>query len=200
MSIPIQKFNLGKVKLLWLAGSVALLMLMGTKSVSREGLLPLIRGWKPTRLVNWIASWNQKRFTSRTTTKLTSIPSHTLSILVDEVAFESPQKVFAIIPSHNPDYHGGWQSVTFQNLADAVTYTCCWIEDTIGPSKEAEYIAYIGGNDIRYAILILACMKTGYIVSAVDPLPPTLLSGIADLSFSHFSCHLEIQTMPTGIL
>lgn len=163
------KINIDRVILSCLAGSVAFFFCMGMRLFKRVILFSLLRGWKSLQSVKCIATWYQNRFSPKISTKSSDSPNCTLSSLVDKVAIEFPDKIFAIIPSHDADHVPGWRWVTFKSLAYAVTFTCCWIEKTIGPSQGPEYIAYVGGNDIQYAILILACMKTGYIVSAATP-------------------------------
>lgn len=53
------------------------------------------------------------------------------------------------------------------NLADAVNYTAQWLVRTVGLSSQSKYLAYMGANDIRYATLTLACMKTGHSVGKI---------------------------------
>ena len=67
----------------------------------------------------------------------------------------------------------GWREVTFKELAGAVDYMAWWIERVVGPACTQEAgvrartgpLAYMGANDIRYVVFILACMKSGHVVS-----------------------------------
>lgn len=161
--------------------------------------LPALRRLKPQQLVNWIAKWYHTPFTSKIPTRAINTRTYTLPSLVDKIAIQTPERVFAIIPSYNPEFPQGWQSITFQELVGAVNFTCCWIEQTIGHTEEAVYVAYLGGNDIRYAVFILACMKTGYIVSHVTPPFKAQLTLVAatslvaeklrDCSPASYECH-----------
>lgn len=104
-------------------------------------------------------------------TTLTLTPSsggmarRTMPALVDSIAGSNPEKVFSIITVQDHGAPRTWRPVTFEEFASLVSMTCSWIEKVIGQPKEAEYLAYIGGTDIRYAIFIVACMKTGYVAS-----------------------------------
>ncbi|KAJ5678651.1 acetyl-CoA synthetase-like protein [Penicillium macrosclerotiorum] len=49
-----------------------------------------------------------------------------------------------------------------KDLARAVNFLCWWIEDIIGRAETRETLGYIGANDIRYCIFLLACQKTGH--------------------------------------
>ena len=88
-------------------------------------------------------------------------PTRPLTRIVDEIAVTQPEAVWATIPNSG-DAKDGCTIVTFAHLATAVNYTSHWIESTIGPCKGRETIAYMGINDIRYVIIILATLKTGY--------------------------------------
>jgi acyl-coenzyme A synthetase/AMP-(fatty) acid ligase len=87
---------------------------------------------------------------------------------VDTVAKEFPTRRFGLIPNGTEVEHG-FREVTFQDLSRAVDAMSWWIRDNLGPSKESESIAYVGNNDIRYAIFMLACHKTGYKVGLLLP-------------------------------
>lgn len=81
--------------------------------------------------------------------------------VVDEVAATHPEKVWMSIPKSN-DIREGYRDVTFERLAKAVNKMARWIERTIGTSKSRETLAYMGNNDTRYIITVLAALKTGY--------------------------------------
>lgn len=90
--------------------------------------------------------------------------------IVDErtlSASASQAQPFCIHPVSS-DLEDGWRDVTFQDLATAVNNLSWWIEKNIGQSSSrSEPVAYLGINDIRYTIFILACMKTGYVVGSL---------------------------------
>lgn len=81
--------------------------------------------------------------------------------IVDHAAETDPFKRFAVIP-RGPEVSDGFQELFMKDLAKAVNFMCWWIESTIGPAQSRETLAYLGGNDVRYGIFLLACQKTGY--------------------------------------
>lgn len=87
-----------------------------------------------------------------------------LPYAVDNLAATTPAAIFCVHPNSS-EISEGWQIITFKSLAIAANNLAWWIDGSIGQSKSLEAVAYIGANDIRYAIFILACLKTGHIVS-----------------------------------
>ena len=83
-----------------------------------------------------------------------------LPALVDRWAETDPQKPFCSLPS-GPKPIDGLHPVTFADVAGAADCMSWWIETTIGYGT-GETLAYMGTNDIRYLLLLLACCKTGY--------------------------------------
>ncbi|KAL4876608.1 hypothetical protein BJY04DRAFT_231506 [Aspergillus karnatakaensis] len=91
-----------------------------------------------------------------------------LTTAVDDLAALCPSNVFCI-HSLSRDISDGWRSVTFKTLAGAVDNLAWWIANNIGESKSLEVLSYVGANDIRYAIFILACLKTGHVAFFPSP-------------------------------
>ncbi|KAL3461224.1 hypothetical protein BJX64DRAFT_289599 [Aspergillus heterothallicus] len=98
-----------------------------------------------------------------------------LPAVVDEVAQSTPERIFGVIPSGSTA-KDGFRNVTFRDLAEVVNAMAWWIEDNI--SRTPETVAYMGANDIRYYIFIIACAKTGH----TPFLPSTRLS---DEAYQH---------------
>ncbi|CAI7614800.1 unnamed protein product [Penicillium glandicola] len=84
-----------------------------------------------------------------------------LATTVDGRAETNPSQLFAII-SQGSEIRNGFQDLSIKDLAQAVNFMCWWIESVIGPTQSPETLAYMGSNDVRYFIFILACQKTGY--------------------------------------
>ncbi|KAK4199222.1 hypothetical protein QBC40DRAFT_176880 [Triangularia verruculosa] len=89
-----------------------------------------------------------------------------LTYIVDQLAAEVPHDTWVKIPSSSSAKIEGitWQNFTFQQLSQAVNRLAYWIDEHLGPaaSDRNEPLAYTGVNDIRYPIVILAALKTGY--------------------------------------
>jgi hypothetical protein len=90
-----------------------------------------------------------------------SLHKRLLAATVDDRAETSPNERFAVIPQGTEISHG-FRDLSMKDLAQAVNFMCWWIESTIGPAQFRETLAYMGNNDVRYFIFILACQKTGY--------------------------------------
>ncbi|MBZ6374553.1 MAG: hypothetical protein LBE67_05970 [Kocuria palustris] len=84
-----------------------------------------------------------------------------LATTVDDRAETNPNQRFAVIPQGSEIGHG-FQDLSIKDLARAVNSMCWWIESTIGQAQSPETLAYMGSNDVRYFMFMLACQKTGY--------------------------------------
>ncbi|KAF7131232.1 hypothetical protein CNMCM5793_004282 [Aspergillus hiratsukae] len=90
-------------------------------------------------------------------------PQRLLATVVDSLAIECPTRRFCLIPN-GTEVHQGFREVTFKDLCRAVNTVSWWMERHLGSSIKGETIAYLGSNDIRYIILMLASHKTGYTI------------------------------------
>ncbi|KAJ9252890.1 hypothetical protein DTO195F2_7311 [Paecilomyces variotii] len=84
-----------------------------------------------------------------------------LATTLDRLAEKTPDKLFAVIPQGS-ELTSGFRDLSMKDLAQAVNLMSWWIENTIGPAQSRETLAYMGSNDVRYFIFMLACQKTGY--------------------------------------
>ena len=92
--------------------------------------------------------------------------NHVLVKLVEKIASEDPQRPFLSIPSSD-NAQGDWKPVTFQQFNTAIDYLAHCLSQSITRKPDDEEfptIAYIGPNDIRYCILLVAAAKTGFVV------------------------------------
>jgi thioester reductase-like protein/acyl-coenzyme A synthetase/AMP-(fatty) acid ligase/aryl carrier-like protein len=93
---------------------------------------------------------------------------HLLSELVQNRAATRPREIFAKVPRNN-DYANGYRTVTNSTLVTAVDHVAGLITSTFGPSKDFQRIAYLGLHDLRYTIVVLAGIKTGYTMFLPSP-------------------------------
>ena len=84
-----------------------------------------------------------------------------LPSFVDRVAVEDPDRIFCISPKGSR-YSDGCRTIKMPDFARAINRAARWLEKTLGRSSDFETLAYMGSNDVRYFILILAAVKTGY--------------------------------------
>ncbi|KAK4893661.1 hypothetical protein LTR49_028473 [Elasticomyces elasticus] len=91
---------------------------------------------------------------------------HLLPAAIDYRAKHTPNRVFAILPKGD-SLADGFFNLTYAGLAKAVDSTAWWLEDVLGaiPTEhkftDFPTVPYIGPNDYRYHLLLLAAMKTG---------------------------------------
>ena len=81
--------------------------------------------------------------------------------LIDQLALEGPSQIFCSYAS-TPNASEGFQDVTYEQLARAINKCAWWIEEELGRSHVFKTLTYLGPHDIRYMILTLAAIKTGY--------------------------------------
>ncbi|KAL9583857.1 MAG: hypothetical protein Q9212_002475, partial [Teloschistes hypoglaucus] len=91
-----------------------------------------------------------------------------LPALVDQLAKDRPDDLFALVPKSN-DLNDGFHNITLRDFATCINSVAFWLEDKIGKSTSFETIAYIGPFDPRYFILALASTKVGYKVLLPSP-------------------------------
>lgn len=88
-----------------------------------------------------------------------------LPVLIDQIAEVDPEKPFISL-ARTSDPQQGFRDITFGVLARAVNRCSWWIEENIGRGRGFPTIfTYLGRQDLRHAILVLATQKTGYKVS-----------------------------------
>jgi hypothetical protein len=79
---------------------------------------------------------------------------------IDNIAAETPDKIWARYPATPEDFRAGiFQDVTFSSLANAIN-NMAWLLDASFPQREPfETLAYNGPSDIRYYIVACAACK-----------------------------------------
>jgi acyl-CoA synthetase (AMP-forming)/AMP-acid ligase II len=59
------------------------------------------------------------------------------------------------------EQEGGYRTITWKQFANAVNRTAFWLDDNLPRTKSGrQTIAYLGPNDARYYILIVAAAKS----------------------------------------
>ena len=87
----------------------------------------------------------------------------TLATVVDRLGRECPDRLVCKIPNGTL-VADGFSGLTMQGLSKAVDSTARLIEQSLGMSWscEDEILLYLGDNDVRYLVFVVACQKTGY--------------------------------------
>lgn len=91
--------------------------------------------------------------------------------LIENIAKNEPERPFQFIPSGDKA-QDGWKPVTFVQLNNAINYMAHSLSNTITRSPDDEEfptIAYIGSNDMRYTVMLFACIKAGFKALFISP-------------------------------
>ncbi|WYZ39099.1 hypothetical protein EsH8_III_001013 [Colletotrichum jinshuiense] len=90
--------------------------------------------------------------------------------IIDEIAQSEPNREFLSVPrSSNPK--DGWKPITFKQIANAVNRIAQRIIDKRGKPEPGSFptLTYIGPNDARYMVIMVACIKAGYKALLISP-------------------------------
>jgi hypothetical protein len=79
--------------------------------------------------------------------------------VVEDFAVSSPFGVYARVlgPRWREE---GPTDITYLQLSKAVDKVSFWLDETLGPAEKGKVFAYHGANDLRYAFLLVAAVKT----------------------------------------
>lgn len=124
-----------------------------------------------------------------------------LTQVVDDIAHTDPERECFAIP-RSSDPKDGWKTVTFKQYANAINHVAHQINANCGPPPAGTFptIAYIGPNDARYIIMILAAVKAGYQVRyAIHPSIHTCLS-VAFHCVERYRKQQHILTVEAGVV
>lgn len=93
-------------------------------------------------------------------------PSHQLLPKVFETRAKlHPNEVLAKFPVSSKTYSSGFNPTTNLQALNAINHIAWSIEKLFGKSLNFETIAYMGPNDPRYHIILIAAIKVGYKVN-----------------------------------
>lgn len=86
--------------------------------------------------------------------------------IIDELAKTDPEREAFSIP-RSSDPKDGWKAVTFRDYANAINRAAHRLVETCGVASPGSFptIAYIGPNDARYVVVLVAAVKAGYKVT-----------------------------------
>ncbi|ETS80548.1 hypothetical protein PFICI_08077 [Pestalotiopsis fici W106-1] len=87
--------------------------------------------------------------------------------IVDDRSKSSPERIVYSFPL-DPQLTS-WHHVTARVLANAVDTLAWKLAADLGRSSTFETVSYIGPHDIRYVMVVLACIKAGYQALLLSP-------------------------------
>ncbi|KAI4943374.1 putative NRPS-like protein biosynthetic cluster [Alternaria rosae] len=95
---------------------------------------------------------------------------NTVPDYIDSAAESVPNSTWAIVPRSTRSLDEGWHHFTFADLARSVNNMSRWIERTCGVAEHVgQTMGYMGANDLRYLVVLAACLKTGYVPLFTSP-------------------------------
>ncbi|KAJ4469284.1 hypothetical protein J3R30DRAFT_1587016 [Lentinula aciculospora] len=114
--------------------------------------------------------------------------AHLLPIALSSLAEDTPDRVYACIPKSDDLERDGFRDVTYRQLLNAVDAIAWWLdEEVFGNEKRGQVFTYIGPRDLRYAIFLLASIKTGRVLFLMSPnMPPSTQAVL----FSKIQCQV----------
>ncbi|KAI0407921.1 hypothetical protein F4802DRAFT_605343 [Xylaria palmicola] len=90
--------------------------------------------------------------------------------VIDDIASKDPQREI-VLTARSSDPRDGWAPITFSDYANAINQCAQDIIDRYGRTVEGKFptIAYIGPQDARYLIVLVATIKAGYQALFISP-------------------------------
>ncbi|KAI0913540.1 hypothetical protein F4823DRAFT_622138 [Ustulina deusta] len=90
--------------------------------------------------------------------------------IIDDVASKDPQREI-LLTARSSDPKDGWTPMTFGDYANAINQCARGIVDRYGRASEGVFptIAYIGPQDARYLIIVIAAVKASYQALFISP-------------------------------
>jgi acyl-CoA synthetase (AMP-forming)/AMP-acid ligase II len=116
-----------------------------------------------------------------------------LPAILDRRAQSEPDRVWAKFPVSPTSYDQGFRAATYGQMRNAVNRVAWMLVETVGPSSQFDTLAYLGPNDLRYHIVVLAAIKTGY--KAFLPSPRNSTVAQRDL-LTRLECRVLATTDP----
>ncbi|KAM0482540.1 hypothetical protein ACHAPX_003059 [Trichoderma viride] len=89
-----------------------------------------------------------------------------IPVEIDKIARDEPDRVLFYLPRNNQPSQG-YDVVTTSIFANAINRLCWWLQSEVG--AEPKTIGYVGQNDIRYLLLVVAATKLGNKVLLSSP-------------------------------
>ncbi|KAL2136208.1 hypothetical protein VTI74DRAFT_4838 [Chaetomium olivicolor] len=92
-----------------------------------------------------------------------SLPPH----IVDRLGEERPHGVYSVWATAQ-----GLRTITYGDLANAVNGLAGWHVSRLGPGRrgaDPEVLTFIGANDVRYIVVLLAAVKAAYVIFLTSP-------------------------------
>jgi len=86
---------------------------------------------------------------------------------IEEKVQWSPNQTYMRYPMPNWEVDG-YRTLTFAQYGDSINKVAHWLDEKLGKATENDTVAYLGPNDLRYAVLWPAMIKTGRKLLVLD--------------------------------
>ncbi|PVH91878.1 NRPS-like enzyme [Periconia macrospinosa] len=122
--------------------------------------------------------------------------SRLMPVVVDEIAKQQPDLVYASVPL-TTNVSEGFKDITFFDIASATNHVAAWIDHRLGRSPNFDTIAYMGLGDMRYVVVFLAAVKCGYkvLLPSLRNSPWMNASLLEQTKCSHLLYAPEVETL-----
>jgi len=94
-----------------------------------------------------------------------SVNRELLPRVVDWLARERPDVTYGLWPVGITSYDADIYTISYSQLANIVDSLAWLIAERLGTSQTSEVLTYVGPDDVRLTAMVLAAIKTGYVVS-----------------------------------
>ncbi|KAL6714200.1 hypothetical protein ACLMJK_008695 [Lecanora helva] len=88
--------------------------------------------------------------------------------LLSLIHHHDPHSLYALLPTSSTSPSQGYQKITYADFANATHGACWWLEETLG-KPHGETVAFIGVNDLRYNVFVLAAAEIGIKMLLTSP-------------------------------
>ncbi|MCJ1313972.1 hypothetical protein MMC25_007652 [Agyrium rufum] len=107
-----------------------------------------------------------------------------ITTLIDEIAKENPNRVWACIPKDDSDLSKGFRDVIYREFSNAINHAAHWLKDSFNDEVVSrKTIAYSGPKDLRHPILAVAASKCGMTLLLPSPFAsPAAIHNLLDLT------------------
>jgi acyl-CoA synthetase (AMP-forming)/AMP-acid ligase II len=81
--------------------------------------------------------------------------------VVDELARDDPDRIVYELADAD-DVTKPFEKITARRYANAINRAAKWLQDILGKQDNTPTVGYLGPQDLRYLILVVATIKAGY--------------------------------------
>ncbi|KAL4794339.1 hypothetical protein BDV19DRAFT_390398 [Aspergillus venezuelensis] len=93
---------------------------------------------------------------------ISNLGKRLMATVIDDLAVSGPERKICSMPER-PDSADAYGDLSAKTLSHAINSLPWWIVENFGTGDDyEETLAYMGPNDVRYLVMVVACNKTKY--------------------------------------